>query len=129
MISCHIVNANLCREHLYRRHALAKNICPRCLQDLKTPAALVRHHQETPNACARNNSELPAGTMGIAQREKIRAMARMKEQENLSEEEKWAVIYRTIFNISPEDEIPSPCAYLIFPVRTIRIVLITKSRL
>jgi hypothetical protein len=89
-----------CREHVYRRHSL-KNFCPRCFEHFDKPEALNGHQrQDVPCKVREQESDV----INEEQEKQLRARAKP----HMSEEDKWAEMYRAIY---PGEKVPSPCMF------------------
>ena len=94
------VCANLCREHVYRRHFM-KNLCPRCFEHFDKPEDL-KNHQRSEVPCKLRQMTIES----ISEEKEARLRKRAKAQS--TEEEKWAEMYQIIY---PGENVPSPCTF------------------
>jgi hypothetical protein len=89
------------RQHLYRHHRIYP--CERC-KELFSDDTQATHHRKNVE-CVRIDGELPDGLTESIERHLRKRKKTFKGQ---TEEDIWREIYRCIFNLSPEEETPSP---------------------
>ncbi|EPE27971.1 C2H2 and C2HC zinc finger [Glarea lozoyensis ATCC 20868] len=89
------------KQHLYRHHRIYP--CERCKQ-LFSGDVQASHHLQNAE-CERNDSELPEGLTLSMERQ---LKKRKKSFKGQTDGEIWEEIFRTLFQLSPDDEVPSP---------------------
>ncbi|KAJ3547800.1 hypothetical protein NM208_g1323 [Fusarium decemcellulare] len=90
------------KEHIYRNHRLPKFKCSRCCEVFTTSNQLL-NHQRAPEPCGLKIEE-PQDGINEDQVQALRS--RKRPRGNISEEEKWAEMYKIIF--PDDDRVPSP---------------------
>lgn len=104
----------ICRQHVYRCHILPIK-CPGCVQ-LFESSRLFAHHLHAVPYCDRAVSEADGPSKGLETLlQKIRSPKLTSA--NTSEEEKWRILYTTLFPKESKDNIPRPCKYSPSPPR------------
>ncbi|KAF2806292.1 uncharacterized protein BDZ99DRAFT_538505 [Mytilinidion resinicola] len=95
-------NVSRLKQHLYNCHAL-QNSCPRCWLVFETQVEL-HGHLGAPEACKAGHKPVKGFT--YEQERQLRSKKRPRKP--LTEEEKWAAVYRLLFPDDREEDIPSP---------------------
>jgi hypothetical protein len=94
------------RQHVYRCHILPIK-CPGCVQ-LFESSRLFAHHLHAVPQCDRAVSEADGPSRGLETLlQKIRSPKLTSA--NASEEDRWKVLYTTLFPKDPKDAVPRPC--------------------
>jgi hypothetical protein len=94
------------RQHVYRCHILPIK-CPSCSQAFES-SRLFTQHLVTESHCDRSLHEADEPIKGLETLlQKIKAPKIAAG--NPSEEDKWKVIYATLFPTDPKDNVPCPC--------------------
>lgn len=94
------------RQHVYRCHILPIK-CPGCQQLFESSRLFARHLHEMSH-CDHIVSEADGPSKGLETLlQKIRSPKLASA--NSSEEERWKVLYTTLFPKDPKDNIPYPC--------------------
>ncbi|TRX88050.1 hypothetical protein FHL15_011052 [Xylaria flabelliformis] len=96
-------NIHRLKEHLYRKHTAPSYQCPRCLVKFEDNSNL-RQHQRNAESCT-VHSDIGSNVEGIDAEQMIKLK---KKSRRCSDEEKWNDIYRIIFRLNPEENLPSP---------------------
>ncbi|KAI0855554.1 kinase-like domain-containing protein [Xylaria cubensis] len=91
------------KEHLYRKHTAPSYQCPRCLVEFESNSNL-RQHQRNAESCI-VHPDIGSNLEGIDAEQMIKLK---KKSRRCSDEEKWNDIYRIIFRLNPEENLPSP---------------------
>ncbi|KAI0182900.1 kinase-like domain-containing protein [Xylaria flabelliformis] len=91
------------KEHLYRKHTAPTYQCPRCLVEFENNSDL-RQHQRNAESCT-VHPDIGSNVEGIDAEQMIKLK---KKSRRCSDEEKWNDIYRIIFRLNPEENLPSP---------------------
>lgn len=89
------------REHLWRRHLLRPNCCPRCHQGFDSKEAC-NAHLRAESQCPISDDDPPEG---IDKETELRIRG-LKQGKEMSPAQKWEEIFQIIF---PDDLIPSAC--------------------
>jgi len=93
------------REHLYRRHTLPKFKCYRCCQVFLDQSSFSTHLRAE-ERCEKGEDQIQDG-LDDNQIKRLKSRKKTSGTQEMTEHDKWAVMYRIIF---PDDvEIPSPC--------------------
>lgn len=96
----------MCRQHVYRCHILPIK-CPGCTQLFESSRLFAHHLHEVPQ-CDRAVSEADGPSRGLETLlQKIRSPKLTSADR--SEEEKWKILYTTLFPKDPKDRVPRPC--------------------
>jgi hypothetical protein len=91
---------------VYRRHALPIR-CNRCQDGFPNDAEFVIH-QRLPENCPLRQAD-PIDGLSKAQEQELRK----RKKTTLSEEDKWKEMYRILFPDDSDEDIPSPCEFLL----------------
>ncbi|KAF2489961.1 hypothetical protein BU16DRAFT_471429, partial [Lophium mytilinum] len=92
------------REHLYRNHALPIS-CPRCCNTFKSDAELYDHSRALESCKIQEKRPLD----GFNRDQEMRLKSKKRSPITVTEEDKWRAIFRILFPLDPEADIPSPC--------------------
>ncbi|KAI0146994.1 hypothetical protein GGR57DRAFT_506201 [Xylariaceae sp. FL1272] len=91
------------KEHIYRKHASDQYRCSRCLTKCENHSQLREHLRADPPCLVTTRDSLQDDKLDDLQLAEIKKKARRR-----TEAEKWNDIYRIIFRLSSDVEIPSP---------------------
>ncbi|KAJ4261523.1 hypothetical protein NW762_006950 [Fusarium torreyae] len=94
------------KEHIFRRHVLPENQCPRCFETFDTGEVLFEHSRAGVRCEVR--SQNPQEGINQSQWKQLHARAKKASRRSHPrkvEEERWKEVYRIIF---PGEEVPSP---------------------
>ncbi|KAK4096042.1 hypothetical protein N658DRAFT_64785 [Parathielavia hyrcaniae] len=92
------------KTHLYRRHALPIQ-CPRCWGVFKTDGQLQTHLQQDPPCAVQGNRMLQEG---FTKDQEKRLRSRKKTHADMTDDDKWAEIYKILFPDDDPSALPSP---------------------
>ena len=90
------------RQHLYRHHRIYP--CERCKHMYNDDDEVTDHLKN--GACETNESELPDGVTGSMERQ---LRNRRKAFPGQTEEQIWRQIYKVLFPLVLDEDIPTPC--------------------
>ncbi|ROT43440.1 hypothetical protein SODALDRAFT_39091 [Sodiomyces alkalinus F11] len=99
------MNGPYVREHIYRRHSLPEFMCYRCRGFFKTKAEL-EDHQRSETSCPLRDSFALDPVDGFDKEKETKLRARSSGKK--TEVEKWSDMYRILFELEPDADIPSP---------------------
>ncbi|KAI1332778.1 hypothetical protein F5Y16DRAFT_394085 [Xylariaceae sp. FL0255] len=92
------------KEHLYRKHRQARDLCNRCEESFKNEQEFV-DHQRAPEPC-QLGSKGPAEGFNTYQERQLKS--RKKKDGIMTEVEQWISIFKILFPDVLPDKIPSP---------------------
>jgi hypothetical protein len=102
-VSIYMNGIDVCREHIYRRHALPI-VCARCGKQFDTEITMQKHSKEVIPCKVGNSDEVDGYS-----KEQEKQLRGRKRPPNQTEEDRWREIYIILFPTDPEMSIPSPC--------------------
>ncbi|ORX94288.1 hypothetical protein BCR34DRAFT_225845 [Clohesyomyces aquaticus] len=108
------------KEHIYRAHSLPLR-CPRCSEDVHDHQGLIEHLKKV-DQCEPNNEPMASSSVnrndnGISQ-DQIERLRKLS-QRGRTQCEKWRGVYKFLFQVEDDSDIPSPFYEPIIPEKSL----------
>jgi len=84
--------------------------CPRCCREFSSQLLLLEHQRNAIPCPVQDGGPIE----GIDAEKERQLRSRKREQQNMTEEDKWRKVYRILFPNDDYSKMPSPCAYTAF---------------